>query len=119
MNEKCLRSFVLHHKKNIFLHIYAKTGADQLHGNHPTDQCLCFCCIDSRIPLLLKSEISNILPCSVAEQPSLCRTYLVRNPEDRFTQYTAHLSLEVIQHIFGFPTRLKQTSQLHNRQKKR
>ena len=36
---------------------YAKNkGADQLHGNHTTDQRLCFHYTDSVIPLLPKSE---------------------------------------------------------------
>ena len=35
-------------------------GADQLCGNHTTDQPLCFCYIDSTIPLLPKSEISSL-----------------------------------------------------------
>ena len=35
----------------------AKTkGADQLHGNRAADQCHCFRYIDSKIPLLPKSE---------------------------------------------------------------
>ena len=32
-------------------------GADQLHGSCSTDQHLCFCFIDSTIPVLPKSEI--------------------------------------------------------------
>ena len=35
-------------------------GADQLGGNCPADQRLCFCYIDSTISLLLKSEISSL-----------------------------------------------------------
>ena len=49
--------------------------ADQLCGNHEADQRLCFRCTDSTIPLLPKSEISSLLPSSVAVQPSLCRTW--------------------------------------------
>ena len=32
---------------------------DQLHCNHEADQRLCFCYIDSTIPLLPKSKISS------------------------------------------------------------
>ena len=35
-------------------------AADQLCSNRTADQCLCFCYIDSTIPLLSKSEISSI-----------------------------------------------------------
>ena len=34
--------------------------ADQLRGNREADQRLCFCYIDSTIPLLSKSEISSL-----------------------------------------------------------
>ena len=34
--------------------------ADQLCGNHTTDQRLCFCYMDSTIPLLPKSKISRL-----------------------------------------------------------
>ena len=34
--------------------------ADQLRGNREADQRLCFCYIDSTIPLLPRSEISSI-----------------------------------------------------------
>ena len=36
-------------------------GADQLRGNHATDQRLCFCYIDSLIPLLPNLQASNNL----------------------------------------------------------
>ena len=49
--------------------------ADQLRCNHKADQRLCFRYIDSTIPLLHKSEISNLKPSSVAVQPGLCRTW--------------------------------------------
>ena len=40
---------------------YAKTkSADQLRDNRAADQCLCFCYIDSTIPILPKSEISSL-----------------------------------------------------------
>ena len=47
---------------------------DQLRGNREADQRLCFRYIDRTIPLLSKSEISSLLPSSVAVQPGLCRT---------------------------------------------
>ena len=50
--------------------------ADQLRGNHEADQRLCFRYTDNTIPLLPKSEISSLLPSSVAEQPGLCGTWL-------------------------------------------
>ena len=37
-----------------------KNKADQLRGNHEADQRLCFRYINSTIPLLSKSEISNL-----------------------------------------------------------
>ena len=48
--------------------------ADQLRSNREADQRLCFRYIDITIPLLSKSEISSLLPSSVAVQPGLCRT---------------------------------------------
>ena len=48
--------------------------ADQLRGNREADQRLCFCYLDSMIPLLSKSEIISLWPSSVAVQPGLCRT---------------------------------------------
>ena len=47
-------------------------GADKLGGDHAADQVFCY--IDSKIPLLPKSEISS-LKLSVAVQPGLCRTW--------------------------------------------
>ena len=49
--------------------------ADQLRGDREADQRLCFRYIDSTIPILSKSEISNLYPSSVAVQPGLCRTW--------------------------------------------
>ena len=51
--------------------IYENKGADQLHSNCAADQQLCFRYIDSEIPLLPKSEITSLLPYSVAVQPGL------------------------------------------------
>ena len=48
--------------------------ADQLCGNREADQHLCFRCIDSTIPILSKSKISNLLQFSVAVQLGLCLT---------------------------------------------
>ena len=49
--------------------------ADQLRGDREADQRLCFCYIDSTIPLLPKSKISSLYPSSVTVQPGLCRTW--------------------------------------------
>ena len=49
--------------------------ADQLRGNREADQRLCFCYIDSTIPLIPKSEISSLYPYSVIAQPGLCGTW--------------------------------------------
>ena len=55
---------------------YAKNkGAYQLCSDHTDDQCLCFCYIDSRIPLLPKFEILGIKPSPEAIQIGLCRTW--------------------------------------------
>ena len=43
---------------------------DQLCGNRPADQHLCFHFVDSTIPVLTKSEISSVLS-SVVVQPGL------------------------------------------------
>ena len=48
--------------------------ADQLRGSREADQRLCFRYTNSTIPLLSKSELSSLLPSSVAVQPGLCRT---------------------------------------------
>ena len=50
-------------------------GADQLHSNCEADQRLCLCYMVSAFPLLSKSKISSLIPSSVTEQPSLCRTW--------------------------------------------
>ena len=49
--------------------------ADQLSGNREADQRLCFRHLDSRIPLLSRSEISSLWPSFVAVQPGLCQTW--------------------------------------------
>ena len=40
--------------------IWKNNGAVQLGGDSAADQRLCFCYIDSTIPLLLKTEISSL-----------------------------------------------------------
>ena len=49
--------------------------ADQLRSNCAADLRLCFRYTDSTIPLLPKSEITNIQPFPVAVQTALCRTW--------------------------------------------
>ena len=63
--------------------------ADQLRGYREADLCLCFRFIDSTIPLLYMSEISSLLPSSLAVQPGLCRPG--RKPECWFSHETAQL----------------------------
>ena len=48
--------------------------ADHLRGNREADLRLYFLYTDSTIPLLSKSEISNLKAYSVAVQPGLCGT---------------------------------------------
>ena len=48
--------------------------ADQLRSNREADQRLCFRYIDSKIPLLSKSEISSLKSSSETVQPDLCWT---------------------------------------------
>ena len=55
-------------------YICENKDADQLRGECEADQCLCFRYIDSTILLLSNSEISSLLPFSVAVQPGLCQT---------------------------------------------
>ena len=55
--------------------IYENKDADQLRGNREADQRLCFRYMDSTIPLLFKSEISNFYLSSMTVQPGLCRTW--------------------------------------------
>ena len=66
--------------------------ADQLRGNREADQHLCFRYTDSTIPLLSKSNISSLLPSSVAEQPGLCRTWS-ETPKTGFLTTRLKLSL--------------------------
>ena len=55
--------------------IVENKGADQLRGNREADQRLCFCYMDSTLPLLPKSEISCFKPASVLVQVGLCQTW--------------------------------------------
>ena len=48
------------------MYAYAKTGADQLRGNHAADQHIFFGHINSTNPLLPNSEISSVKQISVA-----------------------------------------------------
>ena len=50
-------------------------GADQLRSNCEADQRLCFRYMNSKIPLLPKSEISSVYPSSVGAQAGLCQTW--------------------------------------------
>ena len=61
-----------------------KTGFLNMH--------LCFRYTDSKIPLLHKSDISNLYPSSVIAQPGLRGTWS-KNPEDRFSHNEAQISL--------------------------
>ena len=51
-----------------YFFICGNKSADQLCGYRAADQCICFCYIDSTIPLLPKSEISSLKPSSVTVQ---------------------------------------------------
>ena len=66
--------------------------ADQLCSNCAADQRLCLRYMDSTIPLLSKSEMLSLLPTSMVVQ---LVSYLVRNPEDRFSQDEAHIMSQV------------------------
>ena len=59
------------HEKNL-LFAYPKTKTQI---SCAADQCLCFRYTDSTIPMLSKTEISNLRPSLVALQPSLCRAW--------------------------------------------
>ena len=61
--------------RNPTFFICENKDADQLRSSCAADQGLCFCYMDSTIPLLPKSEISSLYPSSVAVQPSLCWTW--------------------------------------------
>ena len=50
----------------------ADKGANQLPSNCAADERLCFCYIDSTIPLLPKSEILSLKPSYLVVQLGLC-----------------------------------------------
>ena len=56
------------------LNICENKGADQLHRNCEADQPLCFCYMDSIIPLLSKSKLSSLKLSSLLVQLGLCNT---------------------------------------------
>ena len=64
-HEVCPGKLQLRHEKTCFLPM-CKQGCRSAVWFH---QCLCFHYIDSTTPLLPRSEISNLLPSSVAIQP--------------------------------------------------
>ena len=80
--------------------------ADQLRGDLKTDQHLCFRYTDSTIPLLPKTENSNLHASSVIAQPGLCRTWW-ENPEYQFSHNETHIVLVRIIFLFGFYTPFK------------
>ena len=68
-----------------FLHICENKG------HLAADQHLCFHKVDTKIPLLRKSEITSVYPSSVAVQPSFCGTWF---SEDRFSRDADHVIFE-------------------------
>ena len=79
-----LMSYEPRHEETGFLHTQIK-----LHSNCAADQRLCFCHMDSTIPLLPKSEISSLL--KFYDCTSLFVSDLVRNPEDLLSHNQAHI----------------------------
>ena len=75
-------------------------GADQLRCHRAADRHLCFCYIDSIIPLLPKSKISSLLPSSVPVQPRLCLTWS-ETPKRGFLGTRLNLSTALISHRIG------------------
>ena len=71
--------------------LYENKGADQLCSNCTADKRLCFHYMNSTIPLLPKSKISNFVPFSVAVESDL-----VRNPDDRFSYVTVQLQNHIV-----------------------
>ena len=70
--------------------------ADQLRSHSTADQRLCFRYIDTTIPLLSKSEISNFCGCT-----AWFVSDLVQNPEDRFSHNEAQLKYAEIINRLG------------------
>ena len=77
-----------------------KSG-DQLRGNRAADQGLCFCYVNSTIPLLPLSRISSLSPkpSSVALQHGLCQIWL-ENP--KIGLVTMELGLSINSHQIHF-----------------
>ena len=67
---------------------------ENINGNREADQRLCFRYTDITIPLLPKSEISKLQPCSEAVQPGLCRTKS-DTPKIGFSHNEAHISKSI------------------------
>ena len=76
--------------------------ADQLRGNREAEQRLSFRYTDSTIPLLSKSEFSNLLPSSVAVQAGLCRTWS-ETPKTGFLRTRLKLKEYVSMKMFQMP----------------
>ena len=55
--------------------IWENKNTDQQHSYSTADQHLCFCYIDSTVPLIPKSETSSLYPSSVVVQPDLRLTW--------------------------------------------
>ena len=52
--------------------------ADWLHGQHAADQCLCFCYIDSTIPLLSNLIFRPLKTSSVVAITQTCLCYILQ-----------------------------------------
>ena len=74
-NMKHLHAYMSRVVRKAAFCICENKDADQLRGNCEADQRFCFRYTDSTIPLLPKSEISNLLPSCVAVQDGFCRTW--------------------------------------------
>ena len=81
-------------RKPAFCIICENKDADQLRSNSEADQRLCFCYMDSTIPLLSKSEMFKLLAISCD-----CIAWFVSdqvgNPEDRFSHNEAYLQTTI------------------------
>ena len=74
-----------------FFCICENKDADQLRGNRETDQRLCFCYTDRKIPLLPTYEISSLQYSIFYDCTAWFVSDLVGNAEDRFSHNEAHL----------------------------
>ena len=79
--------------------ICGNKGGDQLCGNRTADQRICFHYLDSKVPLLHKSEIFSLLPSSVVYIAQFVSD-LVGNPKDRFY----HNAVQIIMLILLYCT---------------